>query len=138
MAAQFSSCATRPPVAEFPAARFDPGLTIRLVLAIVRASRRRIQVIGSTTWSMADGKIFTGNLQRDDLQGWAVVLTYSYIALGEYYSGAYHRGFRRKKKAESFLDRFPRNTPFPVRFKPGKPETSTLLLTDLSLLLAGL
>jgi hypothetical protein len=111
---------------------------IRLAIAIFRIARRRVQVIGSTTWPQADGKIFQGNLVPDDLQGWAAELTYSYTALGEYYSGTYRRGFRRKKKAEAFLERFPRNTPIPVRYKHEKPETSTLLLSDLSLLLAGL
>jgi hypothetical protein len=117
---------------------FDPGLSIRLTIAVVRLARRRIQVVGSTAWPMADGKIFQGQILPDDIQGWAADLTYSYIALGEYYSGTYRRGFRRKKKAEAFLERFPRGTPIPVRFKAGRPEVSTMLLSDLSLLLAGL
>ncbi|MBZ5679692.1 MAG: hypothetical protein LAO24_06275 [Acidobacteriia bacterium] len=111
---------------------------IRLAIAIFCLAHRRVQVVGSTTWPMADGKIFQGRLRPDDLQIWAAELTYSYTAMGEYYSGSYRRGFRRKKKAEAFLERFPRNTPVPVRYKPEKPETSTLLLSDLSLLLAGL
>jgi hypothetical protein len=88
---------------------------------------------------MADGRTFgTGRLDRDELRGWVSVITYSYSAFGEYYSGTYQRGFRRKKKAEAFLDRFPRNTPVPVRYKSSRPDISTLLLTDLGLLLAGL
>ena len=117
---------------------FDPSFSIRLAVAIVRLARRRIQVIGSTAWPMADGKIFDGHVQSDDLQGWVTNITYSYVAMGEYYSGTYRHGFRRKKKAEAFLERLPRNTPIPVRYKPDQPETSTVLLTDLGLLLAGL
>ena len=116
----------------------DPGFSIRVAVALFRLARRRVQAVGSTAWPMADGKIFDGNVQRDDLQGWAAELTYSYSALGDYYSGTYRRGFYRKKKAEAFLERFPRNTPVPVRFKPTNPDTSTLLLSDLGLLLAGL
>jgi hypothetical protein len=95
-------------------------------------------VIGSTAWPMADGRIFNSLIGRDEWQGWAVELTYSYSAFGEYYSGKYFRGFRRKKNAEAFLERFPRETPIPVRYKAEKPEVSTLLPADMSLLLAGL
>ena len=116
----------------------DPTLSLRLVIAIYRVTQRRIQVIGSTTWPMADGKIFGGAVQRDDLRGWAAELTYSYTALGEYYSGTFLRGFRRRKNAEAFLERFPGQTPIPVRYKAENPQVSTLLLSDLHLLLAGL
>jgi hypothetical protein len=115
----------------------DPSLILRLAIGIFRLTRRRLQVVGSTAWPMANGRIHNGAVVHDELQGWATELTYSYAALGEYYSGIYRRGFRRKKKAEAFLERFPRDTPLPVRYKPGHPETSTLLLADLSLLLAG-
>jgi hypothetical protein len=87
---------------------------------------------------MADGRIFNSAVGRDDIQGWVVELTYSYLAFGDYYSGKYFRGFRRKKRAEAFLERFPRETPIPVRYKAERPEISTLLLSDMSLLLAGL
>jgi hypothetical protein len=115
----------------------DPTLTLRLVIGAFRLARRRLQVVGSTAWPMANGRIHDGVVVHDDVQGWATELTYSYSALGEYYSGTYRRGFRRKKKAEAFLERFPRDTPLPVRYKPGRPGTSTLLLADLGLLLAG-
>jgi hypothetical protein len=111
---------------------------VRLAVAIFRIARRHVRVVGSTTWPQADGKVFQCDIVPDDLQGWAAELTYSYTALGEYYSGTYRRGFRRKKKAEAFLERFPRNTPIPVRFKAERPEVSTVLLSDVSLLLAGL
>jgi len=117
---------------------FDPGFSVRLTIALFRLATRRIQVVGSTAWPMADGKIFTGDVRADDLQGWVTDITYSYVAFGEYYSGTYRRGFRRKKRAEAFLERLPRNTPLPVPYKPGRPETSTLLLSDLGLLLSGL
>jgi hypothetical protein len=87
---------------------------------------------------MADGRIFNSAVGRDEIQGWAVELTYSYTAFGEYYSGKYFRGFRRKKSDEAFLERFPRETPIPVRYKAEQPEISRLLLSDMSLLLAGL
>ena len=117
---------------------FDPGFSIRLTIALFRLVRRRIQVVGSTAWPMAEGKIFAGDVRADDLQGWVTDITYSYVAFGEYYSGNYRRGFRRKKRAQAFLERLPRNTPVPVRYKPDRPETSTLLLSDLGLLLSGL
>ena len=116
----------------------DVGATVRMGVAVYRLAQRRIQVIGSTAWPMANGRIFDISVQHDDIHGWAAELTYSYLAFGEYYSGIYRRGFRRKKKAEAFLERFPRETPIPVRYKAEHPEISTLLLSDLSLLLMGL
>jgi hypothetical protein len=117
----------------------DPTFSIRLAIAVFRATRRRFQVVGSTSWPITDGRIFGGGaVEPDDLQSWMAVITYNYSAFGEYYSGTYRRGFRRKKKAEAFLERFPRNTPIPVRYKPNRPDISTLLLTDVELLLAGL
>jgi hypothetical protein len=117
----------------------DPTFSVRLAVALFRATRRRFQIVGSTAWPMADGRTFgTGRLDRDELRGWVSVITYSYSAFGEYYSGTYQRGFRRKKKAEAFLERFPRNTLVPVRYKSNRPDISTLLPTDLGLLLAGL
>lgn len=126
-------------MAESPAkTMFDPTFSVRLAVALFRATRRQFQVVGSTAWPMADGRIFGGGtVEPDDLHSWVAEITYSYSALGEYYSGTYRRGFRRKKNAEAFLERFPRNTAIPVRYKPNRPEISTLLLTDLGLLLAG-
>ena len=112
--------------------------TLRMVVAVYRLAQRRIQVIGSTAWPMANGRIFDSSVQHDDIHGWAAELTYSYTVFGEYYSGTYRRGFRRKKRAEIFLERLPRETPIPVRYKADRPEVSTLLLSDLSLLLMGL
>lgn len=112
--------------------------TLRMVVAVYRLAQRRIEVIGSTAWPMANGRIFDISVQHDDIHGWAAELTYSYTVFGEYYSGIYRRGFRRKKSAEAFLDRLPRETPVSVRYKAARPEISTLLLSDLSLLLMGL
>jgi hypothetical protein len=89
----------------------DPTLAIKLAIGLYRLTQRRIQLMGSANWPIADGKITTGQLGRDELQGWATELTYLYVAIGEYYSGTYRRGFRRKKTAEAFLERFPSQTP---------------------------
>jgi hypothetical protein len=87
---------------------------------------------------MADGRVLDSAIRQDKLLGWVAVLTYSYSAFGEYYSGTYSHGFRRKKTAEALLERFPREMPIPVRYKAEKPEGSTLLASDMSLLLVGL
>lgn len=87
---------------------------------------------------MANGRVFDTNIVQDEIQGWAAEITYSYSAFGEYYSGVYRRGFRLKKKAEAFLERFPRETPIPVRYKAERPDISTVLPSDLGILLAGL
>jgi hypothetical protein len=117
---------------------FDPTLAIRLVVGLYRFMQRRVQVMGSTDWPMGDGRITDIKIFRDELQGWAVEITYFYVALGEYYSGKYRRSFRRKKSAQAFLERLPPQTAIPVRYKPQKAEVSALLMTDMSLLLAGL
>jgi len=116
----------------------DVGNIIRIGVAVYRFSQRRIKVIGSTAWPIADGRIFDSSVRQDELLGWAVELTYSYTAFGEYYSGTYSRGYRRKKRAEALLERLPSGTPVPVRYKAERPETSTLLPADMSLLLMGL
>jgi hypothetical protein len=112
--------------------------TLRMWVAVYKLAHRRIQLIGSNAWPIANGRIFESSLQHDDIHGLAAELTYSYTVFGEYYSGIYRRGFRRKKRAEAFLERFPRETPIPVRYQSQRPEISTLLLSDLSLLLMGL
>ena len=111
---------------------------IRMGIAVYRLSERRVRVIGSSAWPMANGRVFDGAVVQDDIQGWAAELSYSYNAFGEYYSGIYRRGFRRKKSAEAFLARLPRETPIAVRYKAEKPEISTVLTADLGLLLSGL
>lgn len=116
----------------------DIGGLIRMGIAVYRLSERRIRVIGSSAWPMANGRVFDSAVVQDDIQGWAAELTYSYNAFGEYYSGIYRRGFRRKKSAEAFLERLPRETPIAVRYKAEKPEISTVLTADLGLLLSGL
>src|SRR5579884_2180618 len=102
----------------------DIGGAIRLGVAVYRFAERRIRVIGSSAWPMANGRVFAGAVVSDDIQGWAAEITYSYSALGEYYSGVYRRGFRLKKNAEAFLERFPRETPIPVRYKAERPDIS--------------
>lgn len=87
---------------------------------------------------MADGKITGANVMRDEVLGWKVEILYYYTTLGEYYAGKYRRSFRRKASAEAFAGRFPKQTLVPVRYKPEWPHVSTLLLSDLSLYLAGL
>jgi hypothetical protein len=116
----------------------DIGGAIRIGIAVYRFAQRRIRVVGSSAWPMANGRIFDGAVVQDDLQGWAAELTYSYNAFGEYYSGVYRRGFRRKKSAEAFIERLPRETPIPVRYKAENPGISTVLTSDLGLLLSGL
>jgi hypothetical protein len=116
----------------------DIGGTIRLAVAVYRIAERHVRVIGSSAWPMANGRVFDTHIVQDDLQGWAAEITYSYSAFGEYYSGVYRRGFRFKKKAAAFLERFPREMPLVVRYKAERPEISTVLPSDLGILLAGL
>ena len=116
----------------------DPSLAIRLILSFYRYTERRIRLIGSADWPMADGKITGANVKRDEVLGWRLELSYYYTALGEYYAGKFQRSFRRKASAEAFAERFPKQTPVPVRYKPERPQVSTLLLSDLTLYLAGL
>lgn len=103
----------------------------------VRVTRRLIQLRGSASWPLADGTIFEGQVRAGELGGWMTDLTYSYSARGEYYSGTYRQTFPMKKKAESFLERFPRGTAVPVAYAQEKPEISTLRRQDLSIHLAG-
>jgi hypothetical protein len=116
----------------------DIGGAIRIGVAVYRFAQRRIRVIGSSAWPMANGRVFDGQIEQDEIQGWAAEITYSYTAVGEYYSGIYRRSFRLKKNAEAFLARLPRETPIPVRYKAERPEISIVLTTDLGILLSGL
>jgi hypothetical protein len=47
----------------------DPTLTLRLVIGAFRLARRRLQVVGSTAWPMANGRIHDGVVVHDDVQG---------------------------------------------------------------------
>ena len=115
----------------------DIGSVIRIGAAACRLMERRIRVIGSSAWPMASGRIFDGAVVEGEIQGWAAEITYSYEAFGEYYSGVFRREFMRKKRAEAFLECLPRETPIPVRYKAERPEVSTVLVSDLGILLAG-
>jgi len=115
---------------------------IRLVLYLIKLSRRfwRSYVVtyGNDSWPIAQGTVFDGQVAVDELGRWVSRLSYSYSTSGEYYSGIYERGFHRKKKAEAFLERFPRGLSIPVRHKPERPSVSTLNIEDLRLFLIGL
>lgn len=119
-------------------AMLDPSLVFRIVVGAYRFIKRRLELAGSTSWPMADGKVFDGRVEQSEVQGWAAELTYSYSALGDYYSGTFSKTFLRKNSAEAFLQRFPRGTPIAIRYKAEDPQVSTLLLSDVGLLVAGL
>ena len=115
---------------------------LRLALGVInrggRFAKRKVQLRGCESWPLADGKIFQAKIGSRQDFGWFVNLTYSYCAEGEYYSGTYQQDFFRKKRAEAFAERFPGGTQIPVHYRPGKPETSTVVPEDLHLHLAGL
>lgn len=66
-------------------------------------------------------------MSRDEVLGWRAELAYYYVATGQYYAGKYRRSFTRKKNAEEFAGRFPKQTPVPVRYKSEKPQVSNLV-----------
>ena len=53
----------------------DIGGLIRMGIAVYRLSERRVRVIGSSAWPMANGRIFDGAVVQDDIQGCAAELT---------------------------------------------------------------
>jgi hypothetical protein len=113
-------------------------LFFRLIVAAVRASKRRIQLWGCRSWPIADGQIFLADVRVADVGGWLCELTYSYSAMGEYYSGTLQRQFPWQKRANAFAERFPSKTRVPVRYDPDRPAVSTVLMGDIGVLLAGL
>jgi uncharacterized protein DUF3592 len=113
-------------------------LTIGLIKRGSRFARCQIQLRGCESWPLAEGKIFMAKVGSRQDFGWFVNLTYSYSAEGEYYSGNFQQDFLRKKTAEAYAERFPSGTQIPVRYRPGRPETSAVVPQDLHLLLAGL
>ena len=55
----------------------DPTFSVRLAVALVRFTRYRVQIVGSTAWPMADGRTFgTGRLDQDELRGWDQLLVF--------------------------------------------------------------
>jgi len=113
-------------------------LLIRLIVAAIRASKRRIQLWGCQSWPIADGQIFLANVRNADIGGWLCELTYHYSVMGEYYSGTFQRQFSWQTRAAAFAERFPSKMRVPVRYNPDRPTVSTVLLEDVSVLLAGL
>jgi len=53
----------------------DVANIIGIGLAAYRFAQRRIKVIGSSAWPIAEGRIFNSSLRPDELLGWAVELT---------------------------------------------------------------
>jgi hypothetical protein len=92
---------------------------------------RRWKTRGNPHWPMAQATVES---YRDE-QGrhtvtWFIV--YSYSANGEYYSGEFaaqlpwaSKMFKSQDKIENMVKQsYPRETKFPVRYKPEKPEVS--------------
>jgi len=53
--------------ATFGSRMLDVGSTVRIGVAVYRLAQRRIRVIGSTAWPMADGRIFNSVVSRDEI-----------------------------------------------------------------------
>ena len=111
---------------------------VRLIVAAIRASKRRIQLSGCQSWPIADGQIFRADVRNADVGGWLCELTYSYSAMGEYYSGTFQRQVPWQNRANAVAERFPSKTRVTVRYDPDRPAISTVLMDDVGVLLAGL
>ena len=112
-----------------------PLLLILLVgaAAIMRgAALQPIRNFLAKSWMTCQGTVEFGSVKqrRSRYKNFYVGrIDYSYSANGEYFSGHFERVFVREGSANKFVDALQKQMVF-VRYKPEKPERSTLLKDD--------
>jgi len=84
------------------------------------------------SWPSAQGRVSGAQVHRGRdsyFHPWSAVLTYTYIAEGEYFAGTYRLRARSERKAEEKVDGW-KDRMVVVRYSPKHREVSTLLKSD--------
>lgn len=85
----------------------------------------------AVSWPSTQGTVQGARPGRSEKgrRGWACVLTYSYVANGEYYSGSYSIKARNQQQAEELATQW-KGRSVAVRYSPTQHRVSVLLKDD--------
>lgn len=85
----------------------------------------------AVSWPSTQGTVQGARASRSEKgrRGWACVLTYSYVAIGEYYSGSYSISARKEQQAEELAVQW-KGRSVAVRYSPVDHRISVLLKDD--------
>jgi hypothetical protein len=85
----------------------------------------------AVSWPSTQGAVMGARANRiqKGRRGWACVLTYSYVANGEYYSGSYSIRTRKEQQAEELAVQW-KGRSVAVRYSPADHKISVLLKDD--------
>jgi hypothetical protein len=85
----------------------------------------------AASWPSTQGTVQGARADRSQKgrRGWACVLTYSYVANGEYYSGSYSIRSRKEQQAEELAVQW-KGRSVAVRYSPSDSKVSVLLKED--------
>ena len=85
----------------------------------------------AVSWPSTQGTVQGARASRSEKgrRGWACVLTYSYAANGEYYSGSYSIRARKEQQAEELAVQW-KGRSVAVRYSPADHKISVLLKDD--------
>jgi Protein of unknown function (DUF3592) len=114
--------------------RFAPILlrdAVPFAIAAGAGVRYWIRTRQAASWPSTQGTVQGATASRSEKgrRGWACVLTYSYVASGEYYSGSYAIRARKEHQAEEFATQW-KGRSVAVRYSPADHKTSVLLKDD--------
>lgn len=111
-------------------------LIIKLVLLLLapftsswHALQDRFRGMGKSDWQKVKGSVHSCRLTEVE-HTWKAILTYSYCAEGDYWSGETSRSFVREKDAGAYAAAHPSASVVMVRACPGKPNKSVVLAED--------
>ena len=102
-----------------------------LAVAAGAGVRYWIRTRQAVSWPSTQGTVQGARAGRSEKGrgGWACVLTYSYVANGEYYSGSYSIRARKEQQAEELAVQW-KGRSLAVRYSPSDHEISVLLKDD--------
>lgn len=85
----------------------------------------------AVSWPSTQGTVQGARASRSEKgrRGWACVLTYSYVAEGQYYSGSYSIRARKEQQAEELATQW-KGRSVAVRYSPADQKISVLLKDD--------
>lgn len=85
--------------------------------------------LGTQDWPLTTGTIEGGQVEQGR-NFYVATLRYSYSADGEFWSGSLNRMFYSEQDADDYLAAHRSGTKVAVRYHPGKPEKSVVLMRD--------
>ena len=100
-------------------------------IAAGAGARYWIRTRQATSWPSTQGTVMGASASRSvqGRRGWACVLTYSYVANGEYYSGSYSIRARKEQQADELASQW-KGRSVAVRYSPSDHKISVLLKDD--------